>query len=222
MLAVNAEPPLEALRDQVERRLRGDGWVAVPVGGYDAYGRLAEALGEVVGAERIALRPGAHAYVAQPGPVPLHTDQPEVSVIGWWCEAQDDEDGASRLLDTWPVVDSLPEGDRARLRRVELVTPPLAGGPPTVRWPVLRPTPRGEHVFCSPWLRAASDDPDDQGALDEFRRRVSEHAHRAVQSVRLRVGDALFVDNRRVLHGRHAIAVASRRCLRRLWLRDAP
>ncbi len=219
MLTVTTESPLDALKAVVERGLREDGWAAVPVGGYEAFGCLAEGLGDVVGAERIALRPGAHAYVAQPGPVPLHTDQPEVSVIGWWCEAQDDEDGASRLLDTWPVVDSLPEGDRARLRRVELVTPPLAGGPPTMRWPVLRPAPRGEHVFCSPWLRAASDDPEDQVALDAFRSRVSAHARSAVWSVRLRVGDALFVDNRRVLHGRNAIGATSRRCLRRLWVR---
>ncbi|MFO0606906.1 MAG: TauD/TfdA family dioxygenase [Polyangiales bacterium] len=222
MLAVIPERPLDELKARVERGLREDGWATVHVGAYDAYGRLAEALGEVVGAERIALRPGAHAYVAQPGPVPLHTDQPEVAAIGWWCEAQDDEDGASLLLDTWPVVDSLPDRARARLRCVDLVTPPLAGGPPTMRWPVLRPSPRGEHVFCSPWLRAAGDHPEDQAALDDFRRRVSEHARTDVRSVRLRVGEALFVDNRRVLHGRRAIGAASRRCLRRLWLRCAP
>jgi hypothetical protein len=222
MFGVNSMRPLDALKAHVEHSLREEGWALVAVGGYDAYGQLAEELGEVVGAERIALRPGAHAYVAQPGAVPLHTDQPEVALIGWWCETQDDEDGASLLLDTWPVVASLPEAVRVRLRKIELVTPPLAGGPPTVRWPVLRPTARGEDVFCSPWLRSASNDPADQEVLDDFRHRVSAYAKQAVQVVRLRVGEALFVDNRRVLHGRRAIAPNSRRCLRRLWLRREP
>ena len=57
---------------------------------------------ELVGQESIALRPGAHAYVAKPGRVPLHTDHPEVTFIGWLAEAQDATDGSTEDLTPLP------------------------------------------------------------------------------------------------------------------------
>ena len=183
------------------------------------YKALAEGLGETVAGERIALRPGAHAYVAKPGPVPLHTDQPEIAVIGWFCERQDERDGASLLLDAGPVVEALPDELRARLHDVHLVTPPLSGGPPTMTWPVLRRTSQGEEVFCSPWLRSVTPIPEHVHALATFRHRLSEATRTETISVRLAPGNALFVNNRRVLHGRGAIDPESPRCLRRLWIR---
>ncbi len=183
-----------------------------------AYRDLARSLGDIVGAELIALRPGAHAYVAKPGPVPLHTDHPEVDVIGWWCERQDEADGASLLFDARPVLDALPEEDRVLLRQVELWCPPLRGGPPTLRFPVLRATPDGDALFCSPWLKSANAIPAHEAALGAFREKLSVAARRSTNSVRLEAGSALFVDNTRVLHGRAAIFERSQRRLHRLWL----
>lgn len=202
------------------RALRHDGY-AVVTGPLDreAFLALGRQLGGLLAEETIALRPGAHAYVAKPGPVPLHTDHPEVDVVAWLCEVQDDADGASRLLDTRPLVDSLAADERELLRRVHLAYPPLAGGPPTGRWPVLRPTGDGDAVFCSPWLRAVDAPPHHAAALDRFRESISRRASTAVVDIRLVPGDALFVDNRRVLHGRRAIAEASPRRLLRSWLR---
>lgn len=215
-------PPPEQQLGAILRGLRDQGYVRVAGLDLAQYRALAEGLGEIVGDERIALRPGAHAYVAKPGPVPLHTDQPEVETIGWFCARQDDQDGASLLLDTRPVVGGLSEDLRRRLLDVHLVTPPLAGGPPTMTWPVLRETPEGAAVFCSPWLRSASPNPDHTEVLEIFRHQLSDAIGRERISIRLEPGDALFVNNRRVLHGRGAIDPASRRCLRRLWVQRTP
>lgn len=200
--------------------LAKDGF-AVLRGTFDAVGyrELGMSIGEVVGEERIAIRPGAHAYVAKPGPVPLHTDQPEVDVIAWHCERQDENEGSSLLFDMRPFIEQLPEALRRKLHEVHLQTPPLAGGPPTMRWPVLRRTPDGDAVFCSPWLRSSSPREDHIEALDDFRQRLSSSIRGGQFSVRLLAGDVLFVDNRRLLHGRAAIPLDSKRCLRRLWLR---
>jgi hypothetical protein len=56
--------------------VRYHGVALVPGLSPEAYEELARSLGEIVGRERIALRPGAHAYVAKPGRVPFHTDHP--------------------------------------------------------------------------------------------------------------------------------------------------
>ncbi|HEY2515954.1 MAG TPA: TauD/TfdA family dioxygenase [Polyangiaceae bacterium] len=204
-----------------ELRTRGYAHVRLPLE-LDAYLVLASALGDVVGEERFALRPGAHAYVARPDPVPMHTDQPEVQVIGWWCERQDDLDGASLLLDSSPVTEALPIELRDRLREVHLVTPPLHGGPPTMQWPVLRRHGDSDAIFCSPWLRSALPIPEHERALDSFRERLSATILKDRISIRLGRGEALFVDNTRVLHGRDAIAPGSRRALHRRWMAGAP
>lgn len=179
---------------------------------------LADSVGNVVSEERIALRPGAHAYVAKPGPVPLHTDHPEVDLIAWLCEEQDPEDGASLLLDSRPVIEKLRAEERHLLHEVELWCPPLSGGPPTMRWPVLRATPRGHAVFCSPWLRSANAIASHEAVLERFRKSLSAALRETAISIRLAPGEAIFVDNRRMLHGRRAIAEGSRRSLHRLWI----
>lgn len=184
------------------------------------YRQVAEALGTIVGEESIALRPGAHAYVAKPGAVPLHTDHPEVDIVAWWCEQQDDEDGASLLLDTRPILAALPEQERQTLHHVELYCPPLAGGPPSLRFPVLRDTPQGEALFCSPWLRSADPIPVLESALAAFRTTLMAAAETSTVRLRLDQGQSLFVDNRRVLHGRAAIQETSRRRLLRLWVKQ--
>lgn len=196
------------------------GGIAVVRGPIDEpeYRRLAGELGAIVGEEVIALRDGAHAYVAKPGAVPPHTDHPDVAIVAWWCEEQDETDGASHLLDARPIIESLSERERAMLRQVELWCPPLAGGPPTLRFPVLRPAPSGDAIFCSPWLRSTDPIPLLEDAIERFRGRLIDAAKDGTQRTRLAAGDALFVDNRRVLHGRDAISDASRRRLRRLWV----
>ncbi len=139
-------------------------------------------------------------------------------MIGWWCERQDEADGASLLLDARTVVETLSEGDRALLRQVELWCPPRSGGPPTLRFPVLKATARGEAVFCSPWLKSANPIQAHEEVLGAFREKLSAAAKRSAVSVRLQAGSALFVDNTRVLHGRGAIGDRSQRRLHRLWL----
>jgi hypothetical protein len=179
---------------------------------------LAGALGKPLGAERIALRPGAHAYVAKPGPVPFHTDHPDVGVIGWWCERQDEVDGASRLLDTRPITMGLPAESRSVLEAADLWCPPLAGGPPTERRPALRVEAGEDAIFLPPWLLLAEETEERKAALELVVESVRVAAESAVVEIRLQPGEALFADNRRMLHGRRAIGERSGRALQRVWV----
>jgi hypothetical protein len=184
------------------------------------YLQIASELGTTVGKELIALRPGAHAYVAKPGRVPLHTDHAEVDIVAWWCEVQDPTDGATMLLDVARIAEGLAPELKEALREVELWCPPLSGGPPTLRFPVIQQRRDRDAVFCSPWLRCASELDEHQRALDHFRDEIRAAARTSVRCVRLRPGEALFVDNGRWLHGRGPIEENSPRRLFRLWLAD--
>lgn len=182
---------------------------------------LVERLGRIVNEERIALRPGAHAYVAKPGPVPLHTDHPEARFVSWLCVRQDEVAGASRLYDSQPFLERMAEADREQLRRTELECPPLSGGPPSLRFPILTQVPNREvdEVFCSPWLRVAGGDPERQALVDRFRESLQRDIQERSFELRLNAGEVLIVDNRRVLHGRGRIGDASKRELLRVWAR---
>ncbi len=193
------------------------GWAVASITEPGAFDRLVDALGEVVGEEAIRLREGAHAYVAKPGRVPLHTDHPRVDTIVWRCMAQDRVDGASWLLDTRPVLRAMPPALRDALAATNLECPPLAGGAPSLRHPVLWGD--GE-LFCSPWLRAAPGETSAQSALDALRDRLSEAAAAHRVDVRLGEGDVLVVDNHRVLHGRGPLATDSPRHLHRVWIQS--
>jgi hypothetical protein len=185
----------------------------------ESYFALANGLGEILSTEVIALRPGAHAYVAKPGRVPLHTDHPEVDIIGWMVEEQDADDGASVLLDTRPILAAMSDAQRTTLAGVLLECPLLAGGPPVTSFPVLCGTQGNAAVFCSPWLRAAGGAPEHQAALDHFRAVLSASARSSSIEIRVQPGEVLLVDNHRVLHGRRAIGEMSRRRLQRVWIR---
>lgn len=188
------------------------GWV-----GDADFRRLARSLGRVVGEELIALRPGAHAYVAKASAVPLHTDHPKVRIVGWRCEEQDANDGASLLLDGLAVLRSLAPMVRATLPHVELACPPLSGGPPSLRSPVLTHAGGRERLFCSPWLRPADPLAPLEEALSSLRCALAAAASSAVR-IRLAAGEVLFIDNQRILHGRDAIPPTSTRRLVRLWV----
>lgn len=183
----------------------------------ETFEALANELGTIVGRERVELRPNAHAYVAKPGAVPLHTDQPQVDIIGWWCARQDDADGSSLLLDMLPLLERLPREDLLTLGETHLRTPRLEGGPPTLAWPVLQNRDGRMRVFCSPWLTALEADQRHQVALDALRSRIEGSDTERI-SVRLSPGQCLFVDNTRILHGRRALPPTSQRVLLRLWV----
>lgn len=189
--------------------------IALSHGSAAEYVQLAEKIGTIVGREAIRLREGAHAYVARPGPVPLHTDQPEVDVIAWRCEAQDPEDGANWLLDTQPIVQEFDPQIRLGLEKVMLECPPLSGGPPTLHFPVLRPN---GYLFCSPWLRSVDGPPESQAFLDLLRLKIKDRARQNLVRIRLEPGQILWIDNHRIMHGRGPINKDSQRLLQRLWI----
>jgi len=187
----------------------------------DEFESIVRQLGTTIAEERIQLRPGAHAYVAKPGRVPLHTDHPDVDFIAWHCIEQDADDGASLLLDARPVLESMQQASPAHYAKLfdtQLACPPLAGGPPTLARAVLRSVQGQTYLFCSPWLSAVDASEGRGEALAALRERLSTAAKTQLVSHRMPRGGVLIVDNRRVLHGRGPIAEHSKRHLRRVWI----
>lgn len=173
------------------------------LGSYGAFRAFASRLGRELLETRVTLNPSARTYLASPAAVPLHMDHPDVSTIGWYCEAQDATDGACQFVDLRDLVDA--ELAKA-LGDAKLYVPELRGLTPIAPVPVAG----GGRYFYAPWLIERW-----SPALRQLEQRI-ENAPR--RRLRLLPGEAVFIDNRRVLHGREALDARSRRLLLRVWL----
>jgi hypothetical protein len=161
----------------------------------------------------VRLDPEVRSYVCAPDPVPPHTDHPSVDIIAWSCDEQDSDDGANLLLDSRAILKGLSSVARRDLTRTLLPSPPLEPGPVGL-WPVLA---SDGGVFFAPWIEPIAMAVED--GFKQFRTAVGESWKDAVE-VRLLPGDALLIDNRRILHGRRALHPHSRRRLRRWWIEN--
>jgi alpha-ketoglutarate-dependent taurine dioxygenase len=81
--------------------------------------------------------------------------------------------------------------------------------------------PRDDHheVYYPPIVRPEQPGPEGLAALQELVERVREVGPSEQIRIRLDVKDALFIDNRRTLHGRGPLRPDSPRLLQRVWIR---
>jgi hypothetical protein len=176
---------------------------------------LAQRLGPVVNVTEVRIT-DPRFYVTSSRSVPPHTDDPRVPMIMWYCRQDDGSDaGANQLVDTRSVIRALPALVVRQLAGVAMHCPEQGQpGVPgmTQTYPLYQPGRR--QVFYAPWLCI---EPRSE-ALLAFEAEVPAPAHR--RRVLLRPGDALLVDNRRMLHMRDELPDASPRWLTRYWIGD--
>ncbi|MCS6799483.1 MAG: TauD/TfdA family dioxygenase [Myxococcota bacterium] len=178
---------------------------------------ISTALGRVVETALVELRAGVGSFLASPGPVPLHTDHPVADVIGWWCERQDPVGGAMRLLDGWDVVARLDTGTQRTLRDTHLCASAHPGAEPSIH-PVWTDGHGGARLFYAPWLLPVVPSARRARALAELERALRAASATSSLAVRLQPGEALWIDNHRILHGRGALDPRSPRRLHRVWV----
>lgn len=180
---------------------------AIPIG---SFYHLASRLGSVLRIEDIRLgnsRRGAHS----PHQLGLHTDQHYVDVIAWYCVRPAETGGETLLVDTAPLLSRRDARERALLDRVVMRCPDVDGIAPADEVPL---TSSGR-VYYAAWNVAPLPDPEVNAA---FKRFVSDVESSPRIGIRLEIGECLFIDNRRMLHGRGVLPPDSPRLLRRFWL----
>ena len=198
----------------VASRLRTDGFAFCPQKlGATEFEAVGSRLGDILAKASVSLRPDVESYLCQPERIPFHTDHPDVAIVAWHCIAQDADDGASLLIDTWPLVRAF---EPERLMALPVDFPARRGSTSPGRRPLLMQGEARPRVYYAPWNVRLQGLPPSQAATAAAWRLAVEVA--PVIRRRLEPGQALFIDNARVLHGRGAVDPRSGRCLRRLWL----
>lgn len=197
---------------EINARLADVGFAVLRLGTAAAAAVLAERLGPVLDVTEVRLGTG-RTYLSSADSIPAHTDHPAARLILWYCQCEDGSGaGANLLVDTKSVIQTLPPGIVAEMAGVELRCPSIKTLVPASTYPLYGK--EGNQVFYAPWLCM---EPRSQ-ALLAFEAEISTPEHQ--REILLRQGEALLIDNRRMLHLRHSLPTDSTRWLNRYWIGD--
>jgi len=230
-LAADALPEVAA---RVREDLRAHGLARLPPMTEARFVELAGGVGEVGLRTDLVIDPAqaeeerrrrssaaGRPVVYAPTELGFHTDRPTVDVIGWYCVEQDAEDGAVLLLDTADLGEHFTAAEIAVLGRVELgyfQRNAQTGQEEARRAPLVASGPRGHLLYYAPWLVEESAGSETALLLERFAGYVERKRETALVRIRLERGEALFVDNHRLLHARGNLSPSSRRHIVRLYI----
>ncbi|MEL6864781.1 MAG: TauD/TfdA family dioxygenase [Bacteroidota bacterium] len=149
----------------------------------------------------------------------FHTDVPIVGIMGFYCRIQDPTDGALQVIDVDHVVDYFSEAERALLETINFKwTIRQDGIETTFECPVLSPGKDHYRLYYAPWLAKDQYREEEEALLKKFAQFVEEMERTQVKAIRTQPKEALFVNNRRVLHGRGPLEEDSPRDILRVRL----
>lgn len=195
--------------NDLEAILKKDGYVHIKKKlRYSVFHDLCSNLGQIVSLTDICLIPGNKSYLANYKAIPLHNDSPLINYIGWFCKAQDNVDGANYLVDSRTVLSTLSAEELKILSQIKIFYPGIKNKEETF---LLTENQNSYHVYYAPWLIKNKEHSE---LLSYFDSQLIKNMF----SIKLKPGEALFLDNNRFLHGRNSISTDSNRFLSRAWI----
>jgi gamma-butyrobetaine dioxygenase len=189
---------------------------------YEAFSQVGTILGPIVNVMDVAIKPDSPKFVYSHQAVPLHNDHPQAGVVAWYCHEQDAQDGTQILVDGWRVLDEVEAAMPGATRILEGVTAQIMGF--CITRPLVMPLAGATSLFVMPhtWRSTAAYHADSTArmAMETYLQTMEAHRRDPARhmAIRLRPGQSLWVDNRRMLHGRDAIDPASSRQLQRIYV----
>jgi hypothetical protein len=185
---------------------------------------ISQQLGAILFRTELKITEGRKSVVYKPESIGFHMDNPTVQIIGWHCLRQDETDGASLLLDTADIAEHFLEPELKVLETINIRCPDLAlhnpdaGKEAYFLSPLLSWNGSVPQVYFVGWLLLDSYDEQQTEVLEKFKDYLQQKQEHQVIRLRLKEGEALFINNRRLLHGRGPIEQNSSRLINRVWI----
>jgi Taurine catabolism dioxygenase TauD, TfdA family len=193
---------------------------------YDEFESFSRKLGSIVYRTGLQITEGRKSVVYKHEEIGFHMDNPNVHIIGWYCVRQDESDGSSLLIDTGDIGQYFSQAELRILQTIDVRCPhPLLHDPDSGREafflaPLLSWRGSIPQVYFARWLLLDSYDEKQTNVLDKFNEYLRQKQERELIKLRLGEKEALFINNRRLLHGRGQIGRSSSRFIKRVWITD--
>lgn len=188
-----------------------NGFAHINLGDYESTLGLASTLGKVILQTEVRIKQRPSTYLTSHENIPPHTDHPDAKFILWYCQNNDRFGGDNLLIDGRKIIESMPLIDQTALSKLNLLCPDRLGLEPKKLHPLWIPKTRS--VFYAPWLRLKTQ----LSSLNAFEHALLNFERHSFR-IALKSGEALLVDNHRMLHYRNKIEVHSKRWLTRFWV----
>jgi hypothetical protein len=180
------------------------------------YLRILSQLGKVIDVTDVKLEARSGGYLHKPAAMEYHTDDPRANIISWRCIRADRKGNApTNLIDLAEVWSAFTKAEINMLKRIKIAVPGTKRLYPLVN---ARKDGRQTVYFASWLLSKEPKDPKLKRLFAKFMKLIQRKAANSVVSISLNKGEAFFIDNNRVLHGRSALSSNSVRHLRRYWI----
>ncbi|HMU15038.1 MAG TPA: TauD/TfdA family dioxygenase [Flavobacteriales bacterium] len=193
--------------------LAEQGYLVQPSLSYSDFREAITTLGTIIQRTEVRVRHESKAMVTSPRSLDLHTDHHAARFIAWYCHRQSEQGGESLVADARAAFSRLQQEHRDRLFTLHLHEHKVFLDDPG-SWPFVLYDGGRLRFYYSFWLANPGDR--DDIALSAFREAL---AALPPTELKLRPGDALIIDNHRMLHGRKAIGTEGDRYLERFWIK---
>jgi hypothetical protein len=214
-IVTNNARTADSFLNRIRYQLSIDGMAHVDsLASLDDFLALSEKMGHIMNISDIKPNPSIAASFAGTEKMDLHTDHPAAEIVAWYCVRASQEFEPTNCLDLRILEGFLTSEDLHLLNKIEVRIPNSSQRAPLVS---LRQSSLA--YYYAPWLVEEPREPELAAALGKFTQAIDSYSRYLMKSVSLREGEALFIDNKRVMHGRGKLNEKSRRFLKRVWIK---
>lgn len=182
----------------------------------DLFREVASNLGTIVAADDIKLNLSKRKLHSPEG-LEFHTDSYLSDLNAWWCEEPAEVGGAMMLIDTADIPQHFSKSEMELLTDLEMECPNRTHTKFYKRQ-LLTNAPSGRQIFYTPWLPVEPISEELKKLRLKFASYIEEKRRTSAIEILFSKGDCLFINNKRVLHGREALHPGTKRHLKRLWI----
>lgn len=171
------------------------------------------AFGKIQYKTEVRVKSNPRTYLTSPKAVPFHNDHPDVDLIAWYCQEQDEKDGASVISDGFYAFSCLSLQEQKILTSLSIRCPYKLGSLDIEKYKnTLFIT--NKQIFFAPWLLDRNLPSDSLKAISNFEYFLDKFS----KKIHLSMNDLLVINNKKMLHSRNSLQLSSRRHLTRYWL----
>ncbi len=183
----------------------------------NTFDAITQHLGDTFETKLVKVSPCPTKFYHNPKPFGLHTDTFKAEIICLYCIDAGFMPVATKIADVRDMFDYFSFGELTELKEKVLFNDPYLETDKTI--PFLSGSKDNYEIFYSDWLCSG------QKTLCQ-----SDIGKKLISYIRMKSqttfgrpllrGESLFILNKKVLHGRHAIKPSSTRCLKRVWINN--
>lgn len=201
-----------SISEKILHDMQSDGFYLSSVEDKNEFEVLCQEVGDVVKYTDVIIDKNKPWYLNKADPFPLHTDDPSINIVAWYCLKQDYKHGETLIVDARKVINLLSESVLERLSTIKTrvqVSEARSN---------LLISKKPVKLYYAPWsIEKKYLNTQQEYALHEFEKAISEEE---IVIVKLQPYDIIFLNNNFMLHGRNRISDNSERHLIRAYIKS--